>query len=103
MSFSVGSSAYGMSVSQVRRNNQIEVEWYISEDKSIFTELLKHKSAIESETGIQFDWRELPDKKASRIIAIHNADFENKELWAEQFDWIIDTAIKMKKVFKKFL
>lgn len=103
MSFSVGSSAYGISISQVRRNNQIEVEWYISEDKSIFTELLKHKSEIESETGIQFDWRELPDKKASRIIAIHNAEFENKELWAEQFDWIIDTAIKMKKVFKKFL
>ena len=49
------------------------------------------------------DWRELPDKKASRILVIHEADFDNKDKWPEQFDWMMDVAMKMKKAFKKYL
>lgn len=49
------------------------------------------------------EWNELPEKKASRIIAYIDADFDNKETWPSQFDWILDVAVKMKKAFKKYL
>lgn len=103
MDFSVGSSAYHIAVSQIRKNNSVVVEWYISDDKALFATLYSHKVEIESDMGMQLDWRELPQKKASRIIISHDVDFEDKEKWSEQFDWIMDTAIKMKKVFKKFI
>ena len=59
--------------------------------------------AIAYEMGMQLEWNELPDKKASRIIAYKTVDFDNKDSWTEQFDWMMDVAIKMKKAFKKHL
>lgn len=49
------------------------------------------------------DWRELPDKKASRILIEKSVDPADREQWNEQFEWIIDVSVKMKKVFKKYL
>ena len=46
---------------------------------------------------------ELPEKKASRILTYKTVDFDNKDTWSEQFDWMMDMAIKMKKAFKKYL
>ena len=53
--------------------------------------------------SMKLDWRELPDKKASRILISHSADFDNKDKWSEQFDWAMDIALKMKNAFKKYL
>ena len=53
--------------------------------------------------GLKLDWRELQGKKASRILVTNYADFNNKNKWAEQFDWAMDVALKMKKSFKKRL
>ncbi len=38
-----------------------------------------------------------------KIIIEKKVDFGNKEQWNEQFDWIIDTMLKMKRAFKKYL
>lgn len=53
--------------------------------------------------GMELDWRELPDKKASRILITHPTDFDDKDNWSEQFDWVMGVAMKMKKAFKKYL
>ncbi len=103
MTMSVGSSVCEISINQVRKDNQIVVEWYISDDKELFHKFHSHKTEIEMEMGMELDWRELPDKKASRILITHPADFENKDTWTGQFDWIMDVALKMKKTFKKYL
>ncbi len=103
MTMSVGSSACHISISQIRKNNLIAVEFYISDDKELFHMFYSHKSEIETEMGMELDWRELPDKKASRILITHFADFENKDTWPEQFDWIMDIALKMKNAFKRYL
>lgn len=63
----------------------------------------EHKTEIENITGFELDWRELPEKKASRILTSRIVDFGNENKWLEQFDWIMDTMIKMKKAFKKYL
>ena len=103
MSMSVGSSACHISISQIRKDSVAEVAWYISDDKELYHKLYSHKAQIESDMGMELDWRELPDKKASRILITHPADFDNKDKWQEQFDWIMDVSIKMKKAFKKYL
>ena len=101
MSLSIGSSVCRVDVSQVRKFNHLIVELYISDDKELYHKLHGRKVEIETEVGISLEWNELPDKKASRIIAYKTVDFENKNDWPKQFDWIMDTSIKLKKAFKK--
>lgn len=103
MTLSVGSSACHINLLQVRKDNNIIVEWYITDDKELYQKVYSHKEDIEADMGMALDWRELPDKKASRILVIHEADFDNKDKWPEQFGWIMAAAMKMKKAFKKYL
>ena len=103
MNLSVGTSACCISLSQVRTYNRIGVELYISDDKELYCQLYNHKETIENEIGVQLEWNELPEKKASRIAIYKTVDFENQNDWTAQFDWIIDMALKMKKAFKKYL
>jgi len=103
MTLSVGSSVCGITLSQIRKFNHSVVEWYISDDKSLYHKLLSNKNAIENDMGIQLEWNELPSKKASRIIAYRTVDFDDKADWPNQFDWMMDIAMKMKKAFKKHL
>ena len=101
--FSIGFSGAHLAVSRIQKRNELNVELYIDDDKSLFDSLLQYKKDIESETGLKFEWKELPDKKGSRIIAVRKADFEDKNQWPEQFNWLVDTMLKMKKTFKKYL
>lgn len=103
MTLSVGSSAYHISLLQLRKDKNIGVEWNITDDKEMYKLLYSHKKEIEVDVGIALDWRELPGKKASRILVTHPAEFDNKDQWSEQFDWAMVIAMKMKKAFKKYL
>lgn len=68
MDFSIGSSACHISVTQIQKRNAVGVELYINDGKELFESILPHKEAVESEMGLSLDWRELPTRKASRII-----------------------------------
>lgn len=103
MDFSIGSSACHIGVSQIQKRNAITIELYINDDKSLFNSLLSHKAEIETTMGISLDWRELPERKASRILVEKSVELENKDKWNEQFDYIMDICLKMRKAFKKFL
>lgn len=103
MNFSIGSSACHIAVSQIQKRNELVVEIYISEDKDLFHSLFDKKDAIESDAGLTFDWRELPERKASRIVIEKSVTFGDKNQWNAQFDWLIDVMLKMKKAFKKYL
>ena len=103
MNFSVGSSACHIAVSQIQKRDELVVELYINEDKELFNSLLQHKDDIEATAGFSFDWRELPEKKASRIVVQKSAALSNQSKWSEQFEWLIDVMLKMKTGFKKYL
>ena len=103
MSFSIGSSSCHISILQLRKDNAIAVEWCIPDDKELYKMFYSHKNEIEATMGMNLDWRELPEKKASRILITNKADFDDKNKWYEQFDWAMDVAIKMKKTFRKYL
>ena len=103
MTLSVGSSSCYISLSQIRKFNHIIVEWYIPDDKELYQKLYSNKGTIESDMGVTLEWNELPEKKASRILVYKTVDFDDHDNWSEQFEWLMDMAIKMKKTFKKYL
>lgn len=103
MRYAVGSSACHITVCQIQMRNELVVELHIKDDKELFNSLLQHKDSIENEAGLNFDWRELPDRKASRIIIEKAVDLTDKNQWNEQFDWLIEVMIKMKTTFKNYL
>ena len=103
MDFSIGSSACHISVTQVRKSNQIGVGLYINDDKELFKNLYLHRDEVESAMGVVLDWRELPERKASRIIIEKDVRVDDQDDWPQQFDYIMDVCMKMKKAFKKYL
>ena len=94
MDFSIGSSACHIAVSQKRK--AVDVELYINDDKELFKSLFAYKDEIEK-------WKELPERKASRILIEKTVDLDDRATWPEQFDYIMDTCIKMKRAFKRYL
>lgn len=103
MTLSIGSSAANLDITMIQKRSENGVELYISDDKELFRSLFEKKDSIEKETGLSFDWQELPEKKASRIIATNPANFDDQTKWPEQFEWVMATLIKMKKAFKKYI
>lgn len=103
MDFSIGSSACHISVSQIQKRKSVDVELYINDDKELFKSLFAHKDEIEKNMEMELEWKELPERKASRILIEKTVDLDDRAAWPEQFDYIMDTCIKMKKAFKRYL
>jgi hypothetical protein len=60
---------------------------------------------IEKELALndKIEWQELPEKKASRIRIFHDHNFEDEESWNNAFKWLVETALKFRKVFSQEL
>lgn len=76
--FSIGSSACIIRISQIRQRNELDAGIYIHEDKNLFHKFHTNKDAIENNAGLNFEWRELPEKKASRIVIAKQISFDDK-------------------------
>lgn len=103
MDFSIGSSACHIAVSQIQKRKAVDVELYINDDKELFKSLFAHKDEIEKNMEMELEWKELPERKASRILIEKTVDLDDRATWPEQFDYIMDTCIKMKRAFKCYL
>ena len=103
MDLSIGSSNCHIAISLIQKRNSIDLELYINEGNLLFDKLYNNKETIEAETGLHFDWRELPDKKASRIVVEKQVNLSNRDEWESQFNWIIENTVKKKKAFKKYM
>lgn len=103
MDFSIGSSACHIAVSQIQKRKAVDVELYINDDKELFKSLFAHKDEIEKNMEMELEWKELPERKSSRILIEKTVDLDDRATWPEQFDYIMDTCIKMKRAFKRYL
>lgn len=103
MDFSIGSSACHIAVSQIQKRKAVDVELYINDDKELFKSLFAHKDEIEKNMEMELEWKELPERKASHILIEKTVDLDDRATWPEQFDYIMDTCIKMKRAFKRYL
>lgn len=75
----------------------------VADDKELFKSLFAHKDEIEKNMEMELEWKELPERKASRILIEKTVDLDDRATWPEQFDYIMDTCIKMKRAFKRYL
>lgn len=97
------SSACHIAVSQIQKRDELDVELYINDDPDLYNSLLENKENIELLCGLSFDWRELPDRKASRIVLEKSVQFANKSQWESQFEWLADVMVKMKAAFCRYI
>ncbi len=94
-SVSMGSSEYHMAFLMNTQKNILAIEVYISNNKELYHEFYAEKDKIEQKAGVKLDWRELPERKASRILYETSADFKMTDKWNEQFDWIMEYGVKI--------
>ena len=100
-SFAVGSSQYCISATINRKIKKLGVEIYIHNNKELYYTFLENKEKIENILGFNMEWENLEGKKASRARIYKDFELKTKESWEENFKWILDKVINMKKVFKK--
>ncbi|MBR5767518.1 MAG: DUF4268 domain-containing protein [Clostridia bacterium] len=103
LTFSVGSSECSLNTLMLKSKGKIGVELYIKDNKELFKYLLESKEIIEKETGLTYSWKELPEKKACRIVIEKNAAFGDPSDKKTQFEWLISTMIKTQKSFSNFI
>lgn len=84
------------------QRNEIVIEFYISNDKELFKKFKSYKNEIEQIVGQKLDWRELPERKASRILLTKQFDLSDNSLLNDEIDWIKENSLKFKKAFTKY-
>ena len=103
LSLGLGQKAY-LSLIVHKRDKYCSVEVYIPNSKELYFELFDQKDLIESESGIKFEWQELPERQASRIqVKKRDFDLEDTEKWQESFEWIFKQIEIIKPIFVKYV
>jgi len=103
MNYSIGSSDCYISVTQLVNRNEINVCLYIPDNMELYKSFLANRESIDRAADIPLNWCELPERKASKIIIERLAELSDQPKWQEQFDWLMDVMIRMKKAFKTYL
>ena len=106
LNISIGRAGAKLSITANTREKRLGVELYFSgiEAKQNFTNLLPHKSAIETNLGFELDWQELPDAQACRVAAWYpNASLEDESRWPEYLNWLTKQIVAMDRVLRPIL
>ena len=61
--------------------------------------LEKQKDSIESALGFPLVWRNPENKAMRRLYTRQSADFRNRELWPQHFEWLRQRIGTMQRVF----
>ena len=103
MNFAIGRSYFHMSSIINTQQNTIGVVLVIKgEDaKAHFNLLLQDREVIDAELTEPVDWKEMPDKKESRIKIIQNSDPWDKGSWDAQHKWLKDKLEEFHNAFSK--
>ena len=101
-SFSIGTSRAHTAALIITRDKKIAVELTINsaDAKAVFNELLTQKGSVEATIGAKLEWREMLDKKASRVCLFKPVDPYDENDWPQQFAWLQDTLEKFDQAFR---
>lgn len=100
----LGTSDAHIAISLVNRDGIIVVEVYINNNKDLFDDLYGNREEIENQLGFTLVWDRLDNKKASRIKhTVPGLNFDDHSNYSMLMNQIIDIAVKMRDVFKKYL
>ena len=82
---------------------QVTVQIYVPDNKLIYAKLYARREEIEAKLGFDLEWKELPDKKASRILVRRAGDIHDPEKSQELVAWMVKTADTFAQIFPKYL
>lgn len=101
-SFGIGTSLAHVSVLLISKDDKIGVELCITSDnaKAIYADLYGQKEQIEAIIGQPLEWKELVDKKVSRIQLYCPVNPHDEVAWPTQFAWIQDHLEKFDRAFR---
>jgi len=102
--YGIGRAGFNLAATVHTREHRLGVELYLGSDdaKSFFHLLMEQKDDIESDIGAVLDWRELPERKSSRIILFkEGVDPTDEADWANQHAWIANWLEKFEKAFRQ--
>lgn len=103
LTVSIGRSCFHLAALVNTQEENIGVELYIGGTyaKHWFKLLEAERQQIEREFGGALDWKELPQKKACRVLVTRErCDIRKRDQWSAQQAWLADTLERMSKVFK---
>ncbi len=93
-----------IAIDLVNKDGNIVVEVYINDNKELFDTLYDHKEEIENKINSKLDWDRLDGKKAARIKDyIDGLNFDDHSNYDELMNKVIDKAVLMRDVFKKYI
>lgn len=65
-----------------------------------YTTYYSNKTKIETAVGSTLDWKELPERKVSRISIEKEVNLKDRKQWESQFNWLKEMGIKFYEAFK---
>lgn len=101
-SFAIGRSGFHLNSVMNTRDGIVRAELVLDppDAKAHFHLLKQEQTAIEAEAGIEMEWTELPEKKASYVRTyLSDLDLEDRDTWPKIFEWLTDTLEKYHAVF----
>lgn len=100
----LGTSEAHVSINLVNKESVVCIDLYINDNKELFDILYSRKDIIENDLGFKLIWDRLDNGKASRIkYKIKGLNYDNHSNYDELMNKVIDTAIKMRDTFKKYI
>ena len=101
---SLGTSEAHVSINLVNKESVVCIDLYINDNKELFDSLYLKKDIIENDLGFKLFWDRLDNGKASRIkYNIKGLNYDNHSNYDELMNKVIDTAVKMRDTFKKYI
>lgn len=100
----LGTSEAHVSINLVNKESVVCIDLYINDNKELFDSLYSKKDIIENDLGFKLIWDRLDNGKASRIkYNIKDLNYDNHSNYDELMNKVIDTAVKMRDTFKKYI
>ena len=100
---SIGKSGVNLSLTRNTRDKNVGAEIWIGDSQNIYNKLFENKDLFETTMGIDVQWNELENKKASRVRCMYPCDPDDNNSHDEYYQWLIDTSEKLQKAFKKII
>ena len=100
---SIGKSGVNLSLTRNTRDKNVGAEIWIGDSQNIYNKLFENKDLFETTMGIDVQWNELENKKASRVRCMYTCDPDDNNSHDEYYQWLIDTSEKLQKAFKKII
>ncbi len=103
-SWALGTSNCNLEAYLLKQRNELALSVYIRNNQDFFDYLYGYKDEIEQKANLSFEWLPMSGYKASQIMITNkDVDLGDELTWEEQFKWISETSVKIKKAFSKYI